>query len=207
MTGNSLLSKFQDVLNEVPNFTTDETAQIPDKTGAIRRTYKYLNLATILKAIKPVFAKYGLGFSQAVKFTYGSDNKGMQVGTVETIIFDSQEQMTMGSYPFVVTGDPQANGSAVTYARRYALYAVLGIYPDKDDDGAAARDYVNRPPAEPTISREQAQELTTLCRKANVNPLIEIGRRRGSKITRLSELTVAEYEGLTKWIMDGGHNA
>lgn len=60
MATNNLSNKFMQVLNEVPNFVTDETAQ------AGNRTYKYLNLATILKTIKPVFEKYGLAFSQRV---------------------------------------------------------------------------------------------------------------------------------------------
>jgi hypothetical protein len=33
---------------------------------------------------------------------------------------------------------PQAMGSAITYARRYALSAIVGIAPDDDDDGNAA---------------------------------------------------------------------
>jgi hypothetical protein len=31
--------------------------------------------------------------------------------------------------------DPQGQGSAITYARRYALMAVLGLVADEDDDG------------------------------------------------------------------------
>lgn len=58
MENSSINRKFAEVLNEVPNFTTDETAQ------AGNRTYKYLNLATLLKAIKPVFEKHGLAFTQ-----------------------------------------------------------------------------------------------------------------------------------------------
>ena len=147
---NNLYTKFMKVLNEVPNFVTDETAQ------AGKKTYKYLNLATILKTIKPVFEKHGLAFSQRVTF----DNTGearQVIGTVETIIFDDKEQMVACSYPFFVTGDPQQVGSAITYARRYSLYAVLGIFPDKDDDGAYAKqryDTADRP-----ISAEQYAEL------------------------------------------------
>jgi hypothetical protein len=35
----------------------------------------------------------------------------------------------------------QALGSAITYARRYALTAVLNLVADEDDDGAAAQSY------------------------------------------------------------------
>jgi hypothetical protein len=34
--------------------------------------------------------------------------------------------------------DPQGQGSAITYARRYALMAVLGLVADEDDDGNKA---------------------------------------------------------------------
>lgn len=132
METNNLNRKFTQVLNEVPNFTTDETA------NAGKRTYKYLSLATLLKSIKPIFEKHGLSFTQ--KVTFDSQGDGRQLlGTVETIIFDDTDQMTVCEYPFFITGDPQQVGSAITYARRYSLTAILGIFPDKDDDGSYAR--------------------------------------------------------------------
>lgn len=132
METNNLNQKFMQVLNEVPNFNTDETAQ------AGNRTYKYLNLATLLKSIKPIFEKHGIAFSQKVTFDGTGDGRQI-LGTVETIIFDENEQQTVCSYPFFVTGDPQQVGSAITYARRYSLTTVLGIFPDKDDDGGYAK--------------------------------------------------------------------
>lgn len=150
MATNNLSNKFMKVLNEVPNFVTDETAQ------AGKKTYKYLNLATILKTIKPVFEKHGLAFSQRVTFDNAGEARQV-IGTVETIIFDSEEQMVACSYPFFVTGDPQQVGSAITYARRYSLYAVLGIFPDKDDDGAYAKQRYET--ADRPISAEQYADL------------------------------------------------
>lgn len=132
METNNLNQKFMQVLNEVPNFNTDETAQ------AGNRTYKYLNLATLLKNIKPIFEKNGLSFTQKVTFNGTGDGRQI-LGTIETIIFDETDQMTVCEYPFFVTGDPQQVGSAITYARRYSLTTVLGIFPDKDDDGGYAK--------------------------------------------------------------------
>jgi hypothetical protein len=43
-----------------------------------------------------------------------------------------------GTWP-LTGGTPQQIGSSITYARRYALMAVTGVFPAKeDDDGAAA---------------------------------------------------------------------
>lgn len=141
MENNNLSKKFMQVLNEVPNFSTDETA------NAGSRIYQYLNLSTLLKNIKPIFKKHGIAFSQKVTFDGTGDGR-QTLGTVETIIFDENEQQTVCEYPFFVTGDPQQVGSAITYARRYSLTTVLGIFPDKDDDGGYAKqqyDTADRP--------------------------------------------------------------
>lgn len=150
MENNNLNKKFMQVLNEVPNFSTDETA------NAGSRTYKYLNLSTLLKNIKPVFEKHDIAFFQKVTFNSMGDGR-QALGTVETIIFDENEQQTVCSYPFFVTGDPQQVGSAITYARRYGLMAVLGIFPDKDDDGNCARQRYET--ADKTIGADQYAAL------------------------------------------------
>lgn len=184
MTTNNLNNKFMKVLNEVPNFVTDETAQ------AGNRTYKYLNLATILKTIKPVFEKHGLAFSQRVTFDNTGETRQV-IGTVETIIFDNEEQMVACSYPFLVTGDPQQVGSAITYARRYSLYAVLGIFPDKDDDGAYAKQRYDT--ADRTISAEQYAELAKTMDTHNIP-----SEARGEFINSTLNRQVRGWRGLTQ---------
>jgi hypothetical protein len=60
-----------------------------------------------------------------------------------------------------VKDDPQAIGSAITYARRYGLQAIVGIAPDDDDGNAASgRDGVDtrqrtREDAARSVGREQ----------------------------------------------------
>ena len=190
---NNLYTKFMQVLNEVPNFVTDETAQ------AGNRTYKYLNLATILKTIKPVFEKHGLAFSQRV--TFSNEGEARQViGTVETIIFDSEEQMRACSYPFFVTGDPQQVGSAITYARRYSLYAVLGIFPDKDDDGAYAKQRYET--ADRAISAEQYADLVKALNAHNIP-----SEARGEFINNTLNRQVRGWRGLTQTDLNSLINA
>ena len=181
---NNLYTRFMKVLNEVPNFVTDETAQ------AGNRTYKYLNLATILKTIKPVFEKHGLAFSQRVTFTNEGEARQV-IGTVETIIFDDEEQMVACYYPFFVTGDPQQVGSAITYARRYSLYAVLGIFPDKDDDGAYAKQRYET--ADRPISTEQYADLVKAMDAHNIP-----SEARGEFINGVLNRQVRGWRGLTQ---------
>lgn len=184
MENNNLNKKFMQVLNEVPNFSTDETA------NAGSRTYKYLNLATLLKNIKPIFEKHGIAFSQRVTFDGTGDGR-QTLGTVETIIFDEDEQQVVCSYPFFVTGDPQQVGSAITYARRYSLTTVLGIFPDKDDDGSYAKqqyDTADRP-----IGADQYATLV----KAMDTHAIPV-EARGEFISGTLNRPVKGWRGITK---------
>lgn len=184
MENSNLAQKFMRVLNEVPNFSTDETA------NAGSRTYKYLNLATLLKNIKPIFEKHDIAFSQKVTFDGPGDGR-QTLGTVETIIFDENEQQTVCSYPFFVTGDPQQVGSAITYARRYSLTTVLGIFPDKDDDGGYAKqqyDTADRPIG--------ADQYATLVKAMDTHAIP--GEARGEFISGTLNRPVKGWRGITQ---------
>lgn len=184
MENNNLSKKFMQVLNEVPNFSTDETA------NAGKRTYKYLSLATLLKNIKPIFNKHGLAFSQKVMFDGTGDGR-QTLGTVETIIFDENEQQTICKYPFFVTGDPQQVGSAITYARRYSLTTVLGIFPDKDDDGDYAKQKFDT--ADKSISADQ---YATLVKAMDAHAIP--GEARGEFISGTLNRPVSGWRGITQ---------
>jgi hypothetical protein len=91
---------------------------------------KYASLANILDTIQKPLSECGLAISQ---FPDGD--------ALTTIILhaDSGEWME-SSYvmPVAKQNDPQAMGSAITYARRYALGSILNLNIDDDDDGEKA---------------------------------------------------------------------
>lgn len=184
METNNISRKFMKVLAEVPNFATDETAQ------AGSRTYKYLNLATLLKNIKPIFEQNGLALTQKVTFDGTGDGRQI-LGTIETIIFDDTDRMTVCEYPFFVTGDPQQVGSAITYARRYSLTTVLGIFPDKDDDGNYARQQYET--ADKPIGADQYATLVKAMDTHNIP-----GEARGEFISGTLNRPVKGWRGITQ---------
>lgn len=190
MENNNLNRKFMQVLADVPNFSTDETAQ------AGKRTYKYLSLATLLKNVKPIFEKHGLAFTQKVTLDNTGDGR-QTIGTVETIIFDDTDQQTVCSYPFFVTGDPQQVGSAITYARRYSLTAVLGIFPDKDDDGAYAKQQYDT--ADRTIGADQYATLVKAMEEHGIPPEARgefISGTLGRQVKGWRDITQADLQKL-----------
>jgi hypothetical protein len=93
----------------------------------------YADLTSVIKAIKEPFNKNGLSYVQLPTTSDGGKGIG-----VKTIIMHTSGQFIESEFYLPITkSDPQAGGSAITYARRYALQAMAGI-PTADDDAEAA---------------------------------------------------------------------
>ena len=90
---------------------------------------KYAPLPDILEAISEPLDESGLTFSQ---FPDGD--------SLTTILMhpESGEWIEASYSMHPVKSDPQSVGSAITYARRYALGAILALNIDEDDDGNKA---------------------------------------------------------------------
>jgi len=96
---------------------------------------KYATLASIIDTAKPALAKNGLAVSQVP--TIAGTLEGSFV--LVTMLTHKGGQYICSEYPINPDKQtPQGVGSAITYARRYALAAMLGIAADEDDDGNAA---------------------------------------------------------------------
>lgn len=64
------------------------------------------------------------------------------------------------------TNSAQAEGSALTYARRYSLSMAFGIASDVDDDGNGVGTTKRKAPQPKNISQEQLRTLTDLLNEA-----------------------------------------
>ena len=93
---------------------------------------KYAGLPKVVEVASPILTTHGLSVTQLL----GHDEAG---DTLTTCLMHKSGQFiadTMHLRP--VKDDPQAQGSATTYGRRYAYMAALGLVADEDDDGNAA---------------------------------------------------------------------
>ncbi len=91
---------------------------------------KYAPLDEIIPAIRQSLKKHGLVFLQIPQ---GADE------LTTTIIHAPSGQSISGTLKMTPKdSSPQGHGSAITYARRYALVSMLGLNTEGDDDGNAA---------------------------------------------------------------------
>lgn len=116
---------------EITNPQKNREVTVSTKTGGSYK-FKYATLDGILDAVRPALTKNGLWFVQTLA---NGDGKYR----LETTLMHESGDWVQSEQPlFVSDATNQAFGSALTYAKRYALTGMLGIAADEDDDGNGA---------------------------------------------------------------------
>ncbi len=116
-----------------PEIERNRTVTVRPKSGGQEYQFKYATLSAIIDAIRKPLSEAGLAYTQII--SHDSDT-GFYVLTT-TLHFGNQ--FLSSKTPIIVEGSTnQQFGSALTYMKRYALAAILGIAADEDDDRNAA---------------------------------------------------------------------
>lgn len=100
---------------------------------------KYVALDGVIDAVSGALRDEGIAIMQQTDVT---EHGGTIL--ITRLIHESGEWIASRYPVHPVKSDPQGEGSALTYARRYALMALVGIAPE-DDDGNAAVKAVEKP--------------------------------------------------------------
>lgn len=116
-----------------------------DSTNPFFRS-KFADLNSVREAVIPVLNKHGISVLQptAILFNYGNSTGG-HVSVVRTrLLHTSGEEIISETEIVCADNKPQSHGSAISYARRYALAAILCIG-SEDDDGESAQGRTKQP--------------------------------------------------------------
>lgn len=180
---------------------------------------RYPSLAGVMDKVLPVTSRHGLAIVHMPTVLDG------EPALTTRIVHTSGEQVESTMLLLPAKRDPQGQGSALTYARRYMVLAMLGLVGDDDDDGnqasrPAAPQAVQQAPrdaAKPRnsngdgVSETQLVQLRTLvaaAAKAHGKTATEIvqavEKDRGKPI---SELTAAEADDLAEKLAKWAGNA
>lgn len=121
------LSAFQGSLQQ-PKL--NKTVAVQTKTGG-KYTFQYADLGACISAAAPLLSKNGLAVIQTIQGNV----------LVTTLSHSSGEfmnsQLPLNEHTLYST-DFQSIGSMITYLKRYAYCAILGIVADEDDDANSA---------------------------------------------------------------------
>ena len=150
----------------------------------------YSTIEDYVNAAKPILAKHGLSISQAPNLMES------QFVLTTILMHESGEHIVSNQPIFSAKQDAQSMGSAITYARRYAYGAVLGMASgDFDDDGNAATAKPVKQANPPTLqkpAKSPAPTTPSQTERGTSNQTIE---ERVNAVPHLGGLT-ALYDGL-----------
>ena len=137
----------------------------------------YADLTSVIKAIKEPFANHGLSYTQ-----FPTNDEG-RIGVVTLLMHESGEYLEH-SYTLPTTkADPQSAGSAITYARRYALQSIAGI-PTADDDAESAM-IRNNQNKTAVLSEDQAAEIKALLSEHSVDVKVFLQHFKTSSVDEM----------------------
>lgn len=116
--------------SDFPAIERTRDVRVQTKTGG-SYTFAYAPLDAIVSKVQPVLKKHALSFSQLLDNVDGKP-------ALRTSLLHEGGEVIEGVCPLPINGEhlsAQEFGSLVTYMRRYALVALLGIATEEDDDG------------------------------------------------------------------------
>ena len=163
----------------------------------------YADLAGVIDAYRSIFASHGLAVLQPIV----PADTGVRIQTI--ILHESGEWLADRGLSMPVSkNDAQGFGSALTYARRYAMAALVGIAQDDDDGNAASRAGAAKPakvakPAPTNLAPKPARDKL----QARIEALpTEIGAQvrtnlRAAAVT-WNQLTVEQLVEVGTWVSD-----
>lgn len=139
---------------------------------------RYADLGAVWDAIAPAMKEYGLA---AVQMPAPSDDGRLHLETM--LLHESGEWMSSIMVMPLAKQDPQGYGAALTYARRYALAALMGVTQD-DDDGDRA------------VTR-RAETESAPATETQLTALLNVLRQYGRTWEQLSDAILSgAYKGL-----------
>jgi hypothetical protein len=95
---------------------------------------RYISLDSLLESVLPALTDVGILLVQEP--THINGEPALRTRLVHIESGDSLDS----TMPLVLAkDDPQGQGSAITYARRYSLMSTLGLVADEDNDGEGVR--------------------------------------------------------------------
>jgi hypothetical protein len=140
---------------ELTNPEKSLTATLPfQSTGERERTFQYAPLSSGLDIVRKCLGRHEIA---AVQTTAIDDRSGLICLT--TVLAHSSGEWVSSDWPVcpvTETAEPHRMGAALTYARRYALFTLVGIAGEDDMDAPDLGIPAATPSSDPGVCRRRA---------------------------------------------------
>lgn len=158
------------------------------------RMYPYASLKSVLDSVMPPLVNRGIFLTQRI-----------EDGCLRTEVRKGDEFALLDCRPVNLSGAPQEQGSAETYAKRYALCSVFCLSGEEDDDGKAASQKPQKPVREPgkAAPAKQGEGDVTSAKQALWASCKAYAERHGTDARAVSDgcLIRPDFDGTAEWYM------
>lgn len=170
-----------ELVNSISGLEKTKSVNYPTKKGGIT-SFNYVPLDDILSKTKE-------NNNFALMQPIGTDENG-RTGVKCVLIHKSGHVIETDTYPFQLSNntDLQAEGAEITYRKRYALGAFLGMSTDEDTDGNDSRSInVTERKATPRqieviLKNYKGDLLTKLLQANNIDKIEDLSIKKASKL-------------------------
>lgn len=180
-----------DEINELAKALVKANSKVSNpKKNATNPHFKneYATLDSVIEAYKSAYLENGISVLENPVTNEG------KIGVSITLLHESGQYITHD--PFMLPpgrDNAQGYGSSITYARRYALSAVMNIAADDDDDGNGANP--DKEPPKGSLSDAQVNRLFAIGKSAGVSAAdIKKVLMASYNKTEVKQLTKKEYD-------------
>jgi hypothetical protein len=162
---------------------------------------KYADLTVCIEAVIDALHTNGIALIQR---NHDCDN-GVKVETI--LLHESGEEFSGGILHVpALKSDPQAYGSALTYARRYSLMATCGIAPEDDDGNAATRPAIVSPAPHlqpPPLAKEAVDKCIAMMNQAtDMEALKDVFGSTYKRANELQKKTLTDVYNAKKSLLE-----
>lgn len=187
---NEIATVYSKMQSEIRDAIKDNEVIVKTKSGGTYK-YDYADLACVLNIAREYLPKNDLSFAQ---FPSKSINKNEII--IETIIMHKSGQYFLFKYSMPIQYSDkmsmaQSVGCIITYARRYALSAAIGITQTDTDGRSEIKDNIDI-----IISRHEAYLLKEKIKKAasNTNDICKFYKINSIETMNYSQFTDCMYK-------------
>jgi len=188
----------ESIIKIVPALLEAQKAMGAAKKDAVNPYYhsSYADLGSVMETCKELLNKNNITVLQPIMGT-----------TVETILLHSSGEWMSSETPIVckVEHDPQALGSAITYARRYGLQSMVFIPSADDDANTASNKPTTTPAAQPRMAYDpvakqavpstvKAPGTTIYCSEKQVQLIAILLKQKGQSDEELNAKYKVEHK-------------
>jgi hypothetical protein len=146
------------------------------RKGAVNARYgsTYADLGTCIDMCRKHLSDNGLALIQTIQ----TDNHG-NLHLFTRLIHGTSGEWIESDYPIVCPlENHHAVGSALTYARRYSLCALVGIAAEDDDANEAVKTYINKEVEENDVTQTRNGESTATATDKQITTMTQMAEER-----------------------------